>query len=154
MTTACILRKAELREHDMDRLLQELMALPRENIWRVTWEQAKSERSLQQNKYLWFAYGLIGKEHGYEKQDLHEDFLKKHFGTKLKKVPRCRECPDGLKEVPIRTTTTDESGRRSVLGKMAFAELVDFIQRYSAENYGVVIPDPDPMLRDYEREAA
>lgn len=154
MSTACVLRKAELREHDMDRLLQEIMSLPKDSIWRVTWEQAKSERSLQQNKYLFFCYGLISKEQGYEKADLHEDFLKRHFGVRLKKVPPCREYPQGLKEVPIRTTTTDENGRRSVLGKLAFAELVEFVQRYSAENYGVYLPNPDPDWEMHRQEAA
>lgn len=150
-----ILRKAELREYDMDRVLQELMALPRDRHYRLSIEEAKSERSLQQNKYLFgCAYELISKAQGYEKMDLHEDFLKRHFGVKLKKVPKCRDYPEGLKEVPLRTTTTDENGRRSVLGKIAFAEFVDFVQRYSAEYYGVVVPDPDPDWQDHRQEAA
>ena len=109
-----ILRKEELREQDTDRALQAIMALPRDRAYRLSVEEAKSERSMQQNKYLFgCAYELISKEQGYEKADLHEDFLKMHFGVKLKRVPKCRDYPEGLKEVPLRTTTTDENGRRS-----------------------------------------
>ena len=127
--------------------------LPMNRTWRVLIEAAKSERSLQQNKYLFgVAYKLIGEHLGWEKQDIHEDCLKKHFGARLKKVPPSRECPDGWKEVPVRTTTTDEEGRRCVLGKMEFAEFVDFVQRYGME-VGVYIPAPNEEPQGQERAA-
>lgn len=155
MSSACILHKQRPRDRAMDFILNELMSLPTDRNWRVSWEEIKSERSLQQNKYLFHCYGEISKQHGYERADLHDDFLKRHFGSRLKRVPPCREYPDGLKEVPVRTTTRDEYGRRSVLGKIAFWELVEFVQRYSAENYDVVLPDPDPeYTANRQRRAA
>lgn len=132
------------RSRDIGRVVHALEDLPEGKGWRVQWEEVKSERSLQQNRYLFgVAYKLISEATGYEKQDIHEDCLKLHFGTRLKKVPRSRNHPDGQKEVPLRTTTTDEYGRRSVLGKMAFYEFVEFVKRYATEA-DVVIPDPGP----------
>lgn len=131
------------RSRDIGRVVHALEELPELKGWRVTWEEVKSERSLQQNKYLFgVAYKLISEATGYEKQDIHEDCLKLHFGVRLKKVPRSRFHPEGLAEVPLRTTTTDEHGRRSVLGKVQFMEYTEFVKRYAAEA-GVYIPDPN-----------
>lgn len=111
--------------------------------WKVSVEEIKSERSLAQNAYLWAAYTEISKATGYEKSDIHEDVLKLHFGTRLKKIPR------GTVELPLRTTTTDERGRRSVLNKVQFMELVEFVKRYAAQA-GVYVADPD----EYTQAAA
>lgn len=135
------------RSRDIGRVVHALEDLPEAKGWRVLIEEVKCERSLQQNKYLWVIYTEISKVTGYEKQDIHEDILKRHFGVRLKKVPRCRDFPEGLKEIPIRTTTTDEHGRRSVLSKFQFIELVDFVKRYAAEA-GVYIADSDEYLQE------
>lgn len=135
------------RSRDIGRVVHALEDLPEDKGWRVLIEEVKCERSLQQNKYLWVIYTEISKVTGYEKQDIHEDILKRHFGVRLKKVPRCRDFPEGLKEIPIRTTTTDEHGRRSVLSKFQFIELVDFVKRYAAEA-GVYIADSDEYLQE------
>lgn len=133
---------AKQRCLDIERVVHALEELPDDKSWRVSIEEIKSERSLQQNAYLWCAYGKISKVTGYEKLDIHEYVLKCHFGTRLKKVPPDRDHPNGLKEVPLRTTTTNEFGRRSVLGKVQFMELVEFVKRYAAEA-GVYVADPD-----------
>ncbi len=131
------------RSHDIGRVVHALEELPHEKSWKVSVEEIKSERSLAQNAYLWVAYTAISKVTGYERHDIHEDVCKLHFGTRLKKVPR------GWKEVPIRTTTHDAHGRRSVLSKVKFMELVEFVKRYAAEA-GVYVADPD----EYTRQAA
>lgn len=128
---------------DIERVVHALEILPEGKAWKVSVEEIKSERSLAQNAYLWVAYTAISKATGYEKLDIHEDICKRHFGTRLKKVP------GGVREVPIRTTTTDARGRRSVLGKVEFMELVEFVKRYAAEA-GVYVADPD----EYTRQAA
>lgn len=145
------------RSRHIGRVVEELESLELDHAWRVSIEERKSERSLQQNRYLFgVAYPPIEETTGYEKDDIHIELLKRHFGTRLKKVPRCRDYPDGLKEVPLRTTTTDEHGHRSVLGKMAFAEFVAFVQRFAAEQFGIVIHDPDSSLAvdEYQEKAA
>lgn len=153
MNSACLLRTNELRQHDMDRALQALMELPKDRGYRLEWEEIKSQRTLQQNAYLFgVAYAKLAEVTGYEKEDLHEYLLGKHFGTKLKRIPKTKHNPEGIEEVPVRTTTTDERGRRSVLGRTAFGEYVDFVQRFAAR-HGINIPDPDPLWRE-QAEAA
>jgi len=134
---------AKQRCLDIERVVHALEELPEGKSWKVSIEEIKCERSLAQNAYLWVAYTAISKATGYEKLDIHEDVCKRHFGTRLKRVP------GGVKEVPIRTTTTDERGRRSVLSKTAFMELVEFVKRYAAEA-DVYVADPD----EYTRQAA
>ncbi len=137
------------RSRQIGRVVGELEALPLDKSWRVEIEACKSERSLKQNRYLFgVAYVILSEHTGCEKADLHEDFLKLHFGTRLKRVLRTRFHPNGLKEIPVRTTTTDEHGRRAVLGKIKFSEFVDFVKRWGAEA-GVFIPDPPPAYRLY-----
>lgn len=146
------------RSRDIGRVVNELEALDEGKSWRITIEQMKAERSLKQNRYLWGqAYKLISEGTGYEKPDLHETLLGLHFGTRLKRVPKTLRNREGLKEVPVRTTTTDENGRRAVLGKTPFSEFVDFVKRWASEG-GIHVPDPDPSLAIYatpaERKAA
>lgn len=141
------------RSRHIGRVCEHLESLPLDHAWKVSVEEKKSERSLSQNAYLnGVAYPQIVDATGYERDDIHEELLKKHFGVKLKRVPRCRDYPDGLKEVPLRTTTTDDHGRRSVLGKAAFSEFVAFVQRFASQNLGIVIRDPDPDHADHEEE--
>lgn len=143
------------RSRRIGRVIETLEALPLDHAWRLEIEELKSERSLQQNKYLFgCAYKLISEKTGLEKLDLHDDFLKRHFGTRLKRVPLSLYHPDGFDEVPLRTTTTDEHGRRSVLGKIPFAEFVEFVQRFAAEQYDVFVPDPDPEYAEHRQAVA
>jgi len=121
--------------------------------WKITAEPVKSQRSHSQNAYLWgVPYKLISEVTGYEPEEVHEYFLGRFFGWKDKKVPKTPRNPEGVESVPVRTTTTDEHGKRSVLSVDAFSEYVAFIQRFGAMKLGLVIPDPDPMHS--EREAA
>lgn len=132
------------------RVVAYLEALPYDKAWHFEGSEIKSERSLRQNRYLFgVAYAQLSEHTGYEKDDLHTYLLGKHFGVKLKRVPKSKYNREGLVEVPVRTTTTDENGRRSVMGKMDFAEYVGYVQRFAA-GVGVVIPDPDPELASAE----
>lgn len=135
------------RSRDIGRVCEALEALPHDKAWRIEIEQAKSERSLSQNRYLFgVAYPLLSEATGYEAADLHEYLLGSHFGWKLKRIPRTKRNPEGLVEVPVRTTTTDAEGRRSVLGKVEFSDFVSFVQRMGVRA-GVIIPDPDEQER-------
>lgn len=145
----------ERRIRDIARVAEWMEGLPYDKAWKISGGEAKAERSQKQNAYLFgCCYPLMADAFGYERDDMHTECLKRHFGTKLKKVPRCRDYPEGLKEVPVRTTTTDENGRRSVLGKMQFAEFVERVRRIAAF-MDVVIPDPDPsLIRDEPKRRA
>ena len=130
-----------------------LAGLDGEQAWKITAEPVKNARSLSQNAYLWAVpYKLISEATGYESEEVHEYMLGRFFGWKDKKVPKTPRNPSGVESVPVRTTTTDEHGKRSVLSIDQFSEYVAFIQRFGAIKLGLVIPDPDPMHS--EREAA
>jgi hypothetical protein len=116
--------------------------------WQVTIEPVIAERTLQQNKYLnGVAYKMIGEKTGYERNEIHEYFLGLFFGWTEKKVPRKPSNPKGVEAVPIRTTTKNEKGKRSLLSTEEFWQYVEFLQRFAAEKLYMVIPDPDPALR-------
>jgi hypothetical protein len=69
--------------------------------------------------------------------DISEYLTGLYWGTKPKRKPGGR-----IEQVPIRTTTTDENGKRSVISRSEFSEFVAFIQRFAAQ-HGVIIPDPE-----------
>jgi len=132
-----------------------LSGLDEDEAWRVSAEPVKDSRSTSQNAYLWAVpYKMISEATGYEVDEVHEYMLGRHFGWKDKRVPKTPRTPEGVVSVPMRTTTTDEHGKRSVLSKEAFSEYVDFIQRFGAIKLGLVIPDPDPMFREHAERAA
>jgi hypothetical protein len=132
-----------------------LSRLDPSEAWRITAEPVKSQRSHSQNAYLWAVpYKLISEATGYEVEEVHEYFLGRFFGWKDKKVPKTPRNPLGVESVPVRTTTTDEHGKRSVLGVDVFSEYVAFIQRFGAMKLGLVIPDPDPMHSEHQERAA
>lgn len=132
-----------------------LETLPEDRAFKVTVDEVKNERTASQNAYLFaVCYPMISEATGYEKDEVHEYFLGRHFGWKDKKVPKTPRNSEGVESVPVRTTTTDEHGKRSVLSIPQFIEYVDFIQRFAAQKLGIVIPDPDPHFREHQERAA
>ncbi len=132
-----------------------LAGLDQDMAWKVTAEPVKNARSLSQNAYLHGVCNkMISDRTGYEADEVHEYLLGRYFGWKDKRVPKTPRNPSGVESVPVRTTTTDEHGKRSVLSTQAFSDYVDFIQRFAAQTLGLVIPDPDPMYREHEERAA
>ena len=132
-----------------------LGALDEDTAWKVTMEPVRSTRSHSQNAYLWAVpYRLISEATGYEVEEVHEYFLGRFFGWKDKKVPKTPRNPSGVESVPVRTTTTDEHGKRSVLSVEQFSEYVAFLQRFGAVKLGLLIPDPDPMHHQHSEARA
>ena len=107
----------------------------------VTVEEAKQERSEKQRasmfgcayKALMAQMGLRGER---DKQELHEMFCGEFWGWRQA----------GMIRRPVRTTTTDENGKRDVISVKDQLEFYAFIQQRSAE-FGYDVPDPDPMWR-------
>lgn len=101
----------------------------------------KTDRSERQNNALWgVAYPPLVDHTGHTAPELHDHFLRAWFGEVEYEVL-------GKKRLrPRRTTTTDESGKRDLLGTDEFASFYAFLQQQGSE-MGVYIPDPNPMLR-------
>jgi hypothetical protein len=131
------------------RLVQHFMP-GRELVVKV--EEFVPERSAKQRASLFgVAYRALMEQMGLsgarEKDQLHADMCGEYFGW--------REKP-GLGSTlrsPLRTTTTDENGRRDVLSVRQQMAFYAWIQRRAAE-FGYDVPDPDPeWYRKAEREA-
>lgn len=98
----------------------------------ITIEVVKSTRSIKQNRLWWLYIKIIADEIGYDKNELHEmakfKFLKK--------------------EAVIESTgeVMPYIGSTAKLNKSDFAELVNNLQRWSAETFGIVLPDPQEQF--------
>jgi hypothetical protein len=114
-----------------------LAALPGKRV-KVEVKEYRKDRSNPQCRYLnGVAYKLLSDATGYERDDISEYLCIQFFGGRAKRVPGKRTVT-----VPLRTTTTDADGRRSVLTTQEFADYVAFVQRFGAQ-HGVFIPDPE-----------
>jgi hypothetical protein len=113
--------------------------LPRDKPWEWKWERFVKKRTNSQNHALFgVAYPALTDATGFTKDELHEAFCKRFFGTVE------REFMGERVTRPFRTTTTDEHGKPDVIGTEPFARFYDMVQQVGAEA-GVYVPDPDPM---------
>ena len=138
-----------------DRLLEILKSfiskLPMDKPWLITISDLKRERTNKQNKALFgHAYKIIIQETGNDINDIHNRFLGDYFGWVTVEVLGHK------KKKPIRTTTTDQDGKKDLLDTQTFVYFFDYVQSESAL-YGIDIPDPDPdwrnrMDEDIEKE--
>lgn len=135
MTAQTITLPPEKREGAVERLAAFLLHAWAGKRVRVTFEEAKPQRSHEQNAYLFGAcYAAIRDATGNDVDDLHTLFCGEYFGWREIEVLGSR------RKVPMRTTTRNEAGHRAVLSTAEFSEFVAFIQNRAAE-YGVFIPD-------------
>ena len=105
--------------------------------WAIEIKAHRKARSCEANAYHWgVVLPTLVRELGNSTDDWHEYMCMEFFGVK-KFSMLGRE-----HSKPIRTTTTDESGRRDVLDTKEFWRFVDFcIMRSGAA--GVYIPAPN-----------
>lgn len=140
------------REVIIPRIAACLAGLSPKKAYRIIVKQEADDRTTQQNRYLnGVPYKLLSEHTGYERDEISEQMCALYWGWREKKVPKTPNNPRGIKDVPMRTTTTDENGERDVLSTRDFWEYVEFLQRFGAK-YGVLIPDPDPSYKHLERE--
>jgi hypothetical protein len=125
-------------ERNLSSIVGFLSSLPKERAYEVTITERRNTRSIQQCRYLnGVAYKLLSDATGYERDDISEYLCGQYWGWKPKRVPGKK-----IVQVPLRTTTTNEHGKRSVLSKTEFCDYVAFVQRFGAE-HGLFIPDPE-----------
>lgn len=132
------------RQARAQRIATFLSGLDVNKPWELIVRPFKRERSNPQNAYeRGVACVMIAKAIGWDPDDVHDHLCGKYWGWKDKRVPPSPRNPEGIESKPIRTTTTNEHGKRDVLNKQDYWDFVEFIQRFGAE-HGVMIPDPDP----------
>lgn len=154
MTT--ILAPKERRELVAERVKRFILECLPGKALDITIAAHKSERTGPQNRYLnGVAYKLISDATGFERDDVSEFCLGSFFGWVTVKCPKTPSNPNGVKDVPRRTTTKNEKGERDVLKWDEFGDYVAWIQRFAARK-GIIIPDADPewFKHETEQEAA
>jgi hypothetical protein len=127
------LHRAMPRELIISNVLKTLNELSLAKAWRVTIDEFKKPRSLDQNAYLWgVVYKILHDVTGQEPDDWHEYFLGQYHGWEEVEF-------FGRKKLKPRNRSS----------KMSASEFIDywtFIQAKCAEN-GISIPDPDSSLK-------
>jgi hypothetical protein len=141
-------------ERSLSKIVAFLSSLSKSRRWKLEISEDRCTRSVQQCRYLnGVAYKILGERTGYERDDISEYCCGRYFGWKTVKVPRTPNNPNGIEDRPIRTTTTDENGNRSVLSTTEFMDYVAFVQRFAASK-GIHIPDPNEELEEEEQRRA
>lgn len=122
--------------------------LPVNKSWKIEIKEARRERSDPQNHALFgVAYPALEVATGYTKDELHDAFCRRFFGTVS------REVMGATVSRAFRTTTTNDAGERDVIDASTFARFYDLVQQIGAEA-GIDVPSPDPMHGQAARWAA
>lgn len=114
---------------------------------RVRVEIARPDRTERENNYLWgVPYKMLQQETGANPNDLHELNCGEQWGWKDEPCAVSPRNPDGVRSVPVRTSTRNMDGVYELCDEEDFLQLWLRAQEWGA-NVGLVIPDPDPKLR-------
>lgn len=106
-------------------------------------------RTSKQNRALFgHAYKILEDETGHSKEELHEFFCGRFFG--LTEYDFFGE----TRSRPIRSTTTDEDGKRDVIAWDRFSEFFEHVRNFAASELEINIPDPDPEYWKHQEQAA
>jgi hypothetical protein len=119
-----------------------LTALPGNRLEVVVGRYVKKRTNPQCRWLNGVAYKALMDLTGYERDDISEWANGTFWGWKTIKCPKSPNNPEGCKDVPIRTTTTDENGKRCVMTTLQFQDFKEFIQRHGAK-LGIHIADPN-----------
>lgn len=107
-----------------------LQALPLE----VSCEPWKDPRKLTANAFLWrFCYQPLVEAVGFTSEDWHTHYCGEFFGWKPVETPSGK-----IDYRPVRTTTTNEQGKRDVMKGEAFNKFLMFVEADCAKR-GVFI---------------
>lgn len=93
-----------------------------------TIELIKDVRSLQQNKWLWKIFTIIGNEWGYDKDDMKELILREIKHTRIIENKKT-----GEEIIKVKDTHN--------LNKIDFSDLAERVLRFASE-HGLYIPTP------------
>jgi len=121
--------------------------LPDSKSWKIEIKEARKERSDLQNHALFgVAYPALEAATGMTKDELHDAFCRRYFGTVEK------EFAGQVITRPYRTTTRGPDGERDLMLTRDFADFYAMVQMVGAEA-GIDVPDPDPMWNLHQQAA-
>jgi len=113
-----------LTKHNLGNLIQKLKELDFTKMWKVEIKEGKHSRSVDQNKYLWHLYRILGDYLGYEPEEIHELLTYRYL----------RE------EKEIKNETVIVITRTSTLNTEEFNEYIRQVKFFAYE-YGCKLPD-------------
>ena len=146
MSTFVLEKTNTNRSAIVDNACKFIHALPIEKNWEIVVKRKTKDRTIPQCRYLnGVAYALLSEHTGHTRDEMSKYLCKRHFGTVT------RLDPGGVaEEWPLRTTTTNEHGRRDVLEGRSFWDYVEMVQAFGA-GMGVYIPDPQGLIPEHAR---
>lgn len=112
-----------LTKHNVENLITKLRALDFDKMWKVEIKEGKFTRSVDQNRYLWHIYKILGEFLGYDQEEVHE-LLTYRFLREEKEI-------NGEKVIVITRTST--------LNTKEFNEYLDDVKAF-AITYGCKLP--------------
>lgn len=112
-----------LTKHNLNNLIVKLKELDFNKMWKIEIKEGKHTRSVDQNKYLWHIYKILGEYLGYPSEEIHE-LLTYRYLRETKEV--------GGEQIIVITRT-------STLNTKEFAEYVDQV-KFFANEYGCKLP--------------
>lgn len=113
-----------LTKHNLNSLIQKLKELDYSKMWKVEIKEGKYNRSVDQNKYLWHIYRILGDYLGYEPEEIHELLTYRYL----------REEKEIKNEKVIVITRT------STLNTKEFNDYIEQVKFFAYE-YGCKLPD-------------
>lgn len=125
-------KNGNLQKNIKELIAKELLHFEGKRI-EITIEKVSSRRSKQQNRLWWLYIKIISDEIGYNKDELHE-IAKFKFLKKEAVIEQTGEIMEYI-------------GSTAKLNKSDFAELVNNLQRWAAETFNIVLPDPEDQFK-------
>lgn len=113
-----------LTKHNLNSLIHKLKELDFSKMWKIEIKEGKHNRSVDQNKYLWHLYRILGEHLGYDPEEMHELLTYRYL----------REEKDIKDEKVIVITRT------STLNTEEFNEYVRQVKFFAYE-YGCKLPE-------------
>ena len=113
-----------LTKHNLTNLIQKLKELDYSKMWKIEIKEGKHNRSIDQNKYLWHIYRILGDHLGYDPEELHELLTYRYLREEKK----------------IAEETIIVIARTSTLNTKEFNEYIEQVKFFAYE-YGCKLPD-------------
>jgi len=113
-----------LTKHNLSSLIQKLKELDYSKMWKIEIKEGKHNRSIDQNKYLWHIYRILGNHLGYDPEELHELLTYRYLREEKK----------------IAEETIIVIARTSTLNTKEFNEYIEQVKFFAYE-YGCKLPD-------------
>lgn len=113
-----------LTKHNLSSLISKLKQLDFNKMWKIEIKEGKHNRSVDQNKYLWHLYRILGDYLGYDPEELHELLTYRYL----------RE------EKTVKNEKIIVIARTSTLNTQEFNDYVKQVKFFASE-YGCKLPD-------------